>query len=327
MNTKRFINKLMVACCALAIGLVLSGQAQAADTFVKIATGNVGGVYYPVGVGMGQLIQKNNPGFIASGMATAGSVENITLLQTGEAHIAMIQSNVVEDAVNGERPFKQKYTNLRGITALWPNIQHLVVTKDIKTFGDLKGKRFVVGAARGGTEVITYALMDAAGLDYRNKDKSKNDFTPVWIAYSEAVESMNNKQTSGGLFQAFPPGSAIAELMTEGSYHILPMSSDYLDKLLEKYPYFARFTLPAGTYTNQPDPVSVSACPVLLITLESMPEDVVYALTKTIFEQLPELYNIHQATKMISMEKARDGMSIPLHKGAERYLREKGMLQ
>ena len=326
MNAKRFTNKLMAVCGALVLVLALSGTGQAADTFVKIATGNVGGVYYPVGVGMGQLIQKTT-GYISSAMATAGSVENVTLLQTGEAHIAMIQSNVVEDAANGEKPFKQKFTNLRGITALWPNIQHLVVTKDIKTFDDLKGKRFVVGAARGGTEVITYALMDAAGLQYRDKDKSKNDFTPVWLAYNEAVESMSNRQAVGGLFQAFPPGSAISELMTTGDYSILPMPSDYLDKLLAKYPYFARFTLPANTYSNQPEPVSVSASPVLLITLESMPEEVVYTLTKTIFEQLPELYAVHQATKMISMETAKDGMSIPLHKGAERYLKEKGVLK
>ncbi len=326
MNGRRFTNKLMVACCALTFVLALSGAAQAADTFVKIATGNVGGVYYPVGVGMGQLIQKST-GYISSAMATAGSVENVTLLQTGEAQLAMIQSNVVEDAVTGEKPFKQKYANLRGVTALWPNIQHLVVTKDIKTFGDLKGKRFVVGAARGGTEVITYAMMDAAGLTYRNKDKSKNDFIPVWLAYNEAVESMSNRQAEGGLFQAFPPGSAISELMTGGAYHILPMTPDYLATLQKKYPYFSRFTLPANTYPNQPEPVALSACPVLLVTLESTPDDVVYTLTKTIFEHLSELYSVHQAAKMITMETAGDGMSIPLHKGAEKYLKEKGMLK
>ena len=325
MSIKFFAKALLTLCCLAGLSLTSVAVSQA-ETYVKIATGNLGGVYYPVGVGLGQLIQKTNPEFLSSAMSTGGSVDNVQLLAGNEAQIAMIQSNVIEDAYNGERPFKQKHENLRAITALWPNIIHVVTTTEIKTLADLKGKRFVVGAARSGTEVITHAVLDAAGLSYRNKDKSKNDINPVWLNYAEAVDSMNNRQAIGGMFQAFPPGSAIAELMTSDDYHILQLSDDYLAELKKKYPYFARYTVAKETYPNQPEDLQLVGYPVLLVALESMPEEAVYTITKTIFENLPELHAIHQATTMITPESATVGVNIPLHKGAEKYLKEKGML-
>lgn len=317
---------LLTVCCATGL-IAAAATVSPAETHVKIATGNLGGVYYPVGVGLGQLIQKTNPGFLSSAMSTGGSVDNVQLLVGNEAQIAMIQSNVIEDAYKGEKPFRKKHEELRAITALWPNIVHIVTTKDIKSLADIKGKRFVVGAARSGTEVITHAVLDAAGLQYRNKDKDKNDLVPVWLNYTEAVDSMNNRQAIGGMFQAFPPGSAIAELMTSNDYHVLQMSDAYLNDLKAKYPYFARYNVAAGTYPNQPEDLKLVGYPVLLVALDSMPEDAVYAVTKTIFENLPELHAIHQATTMMTPENATVGVNIPLHKGAERYLKEKGVLK
>ncbi len=325
MFIKHSIKTAVGLCCALSLFFALPGMSLA-ETHVKIATGNLGGVYYPVGVGLGQLIQKTNPDFLSSAMSTGGSVDNIQLLEGNEAQIAMIQSNVIEDAYNGAKPFRKKHENLRAITALWPNIVHIVTTKDIKSLADLKGRRFVVGAARSGTEVITHAVLDAAGLQYRNKDKSKNDLVPVWLNYTEAVDSMNNRQAVGGMFQAFPPGSAIAELMTSDDYHILQMSDAYLAELKAKYPYFARYAVAAGTYPNQKEDLQLVGYPVLLVALDSMPEEAVYAVTRTIFENLPELHAIHQATTMITPENATVGVNIPLHKGAEKYLKEKGVL-
>lgn len=326
MFARKCARTVLAGCCAVSLCLMFAAVSPA-ETYVKIATGNLGGVYYPVGVGLGQLVQKNNPGYLSSAMSTGGSVDNIQLLESNEAQVAMIQSNVVEDAYTGAAPFKKKHDNLRVVAALWPNIVHIVTTTDIKSLEDLKGKRFVVGAARSGTEVISRAVLDAAGLDYRNKDKDKNDLIPVWLNYTEALDSMNNNQAVGGMFQAFPPGSAIAELMTSSNYHILQMSDAYLAALKAKYPYFARYTVAAGTYPNQPEELRLVGYPVLLVVLDSMPEEAVYTLTRTIFENLPDLHAIHQATTMVTLDNATVGVNIPLHKGAAKYLKEKGALK
>jgi TRAP transporter TAXI family solute receptor len=326
MFRKHFFTTACAVCCGLLFSLAPASSAKA-ETSIKIATGNLGGVYYPVGVGFGQLIQKVNPGFLSSAMSTGGSVDNVQLLESNEAQIAMIQSNVIEDAYTGQPPFRKKYENLRGITALWPNIVQILTTRDIKTLADLKGKRFVVGAARSGTEVISHAVLDVAGLQYRNKDKSKNDLIPVWLNYTEAVDSLNNKQVDGGIFQALPPDASIAELMTRDDYNIIEMSDEYVDALKSKYPFFARYTVPANSYANQPKELQVVGYPVLLVVMDSVPEETVYTITKTFFENLPDLHVIHKATTLVTLDNAMVGMNIPLHKGAEKYLREKGAIK
>ena len=295
------------------------------DVFIKIATGNTGGTYYPVGVGFSQLLAKENPGFVSSAMSTGGSVDNIGLLRSGDAQIAIIMSTVANWAYFGESRFKDKqYKDLRAISALWSNQDQIVVHKDIKSFEDLKGKRFVVGAARSGTETDSYAILSSAGLYYREDDKSKNNIDPIWLNYAESVESLKNRQADGGLFNPFPPASAVSELMATGDFHILQMSDELLATLSKNYPLFAKYTIEAGTYPNQPEDIQVSGYPVILMCSAQEDEDVIYKVTKTLFENPDYLAAIHQATKLIKPETAQQGVRIPFHDGAKKYLEEKG---
>jgi uncharacterized protein len=293
---------------------------------IKVATGNTGGVYYPVGVAIGQLFSDKIENVISSAMSTGGSVDNIGLLASGEAQVATMMETVVEDAYNGVGVFEgKKDDSIRAITSLWPNLNHIVVHKDIKSFEDLKGEKFVVGASRSGTETDSYAIFSTMGIFYRDEDGDKKNMEPVWVAYAEAVEQMKNKQVAGGLFNAFPPGSSITDLLSTGDFHILSFTNEQIEKLSAEYPLYSKYTIASGTYPNQTEDVTLVGYPNLLLTNTAQSEEVVYNLTKTIFENLDFLVDAHSAAKLIKLETAQDGINIPFHDGAIKYFKEKGV--
>ena len=311
--------------CLSTMGL-LSNTALAADKFVKIATGNTGGVYYPVGVAMGQLFSKQIPDVISSAMSTGGSVDNIGLMKMGEAQLATMIITVAEWAHEGREAFEgKKYDGQRIMTVLWPNLNHEVVSKDIQSPADLNGKSFVVGAARSGTEIDAHDILAGLGLYYRDSYGDQVNLKPVWLNYSEASDAMKNRQVSGGNFNAFPPGSAIADLLSTGDFHILSLTDEQIEAIRRQNPVYRKYTIEKGTYPKQEEPVAVTGYPNLLVTTVDMDDDTVYAMTKAIFENLDYLKAAHQATGQISLDMAVIDSAIPYHPGAIRYYREKGV--
>ncbi len=163
------IKKSLSLVAALLLILTLGTAPASAEKYVKIATGNTGGVYYPVGVAMGQLFSKQIPDMVSSAMSTGGSVDNIGLMKMDEAQLSTMIITVAEWAHEGKEAFEgKKYDGQRIITVLWPNLNHEVVSKEVKTADDLKGKSFVVGAARSGTEIDAHDILAGLGLYYRD---------------------------------------------------------------------------------------------------------------------------------------------------------------
>ncbi|MDR2456458.1 MAG: TAXI family TRAP transporter solute-binding subunit [Deltaproteobacteria bacterium] len=323
MFRKLFVAAALAALAALALA---AGPASAQDKFIKIATGNTGGVYYPVGVAMGQLFSKEIPGVISSAMSTGGSVDNIGLMKMGEAQLATMIITVAEWAHEGKEAFEGKqYDGQRIITVLWPNLNHEVVFKDIKTPDDLKGKSFVVGAARSGTEIDAHDILAGLGLYYRESYGEKVNVEPIWLNYSEASDAMKNRQVSGGNFNAYPPGSAVADLLATGDFHILSLTDEQIESIRKQNTVYQKYTIEAGTYPKQEAPVHVTGYPNLLVTTVDVDEDTVYALTKTLFENLDYLKAAHQASGQISLDIAVTDSVIPYHPGAIRYFKEKGV--
>lgn len=303
-----------------------SSNEKVKETAIKIATGNTGGVYYPVGVALGQVFSNNMENTISSAMSTGGSVDNIGLLTNGEAQIATMMETIVEDAYFGKGVFEgDKKESIRAVTSLWPNLNHIVVHKDIKSFDDLKGKKFVVGAARSGTETDSYALLSSVGLYYRDEDGDKKNVEPVWVAYADAVEQMKNLQAAGGMFNAYPPGSSISDLMSTGDFHILSFTDEQIQNLSNSYPLYSSYTVAAGTYPNQDKNAVIPGYPNLLLTTTDVDEDTVYNMTKAIFGNLEFLVSAHSAAELIELETATQGINIPFHDGAIKYLKEKGV--
>jgi len=224
--------------------------------------------------------------------------------------------------MNGTEMFKdQKITNFRAIAALYPEVLQWVVTPNIKSIADLKGKRFVVGPAASGTEANTRQVFEALGMSY--KDLSKAAF----LSYAEAAAAMKDRQVDGFAVTGGVPTSAITDVTTSLDISILPITGDDAKKVTEKYKFFVQTKVPAGAYKGVNADVPTIAVQSMLVCREDLDPDLVYWLTKTLIEKQPELAQAHAKGKELSKESAVKGLTVPLHPGAERYYKEIGVIK
>jgi uncharacterized protein len=310
---------------AMALGaaaLFVMSPARAADEFVNILTGGTSGVYYPMGVALSNLYTKNVPGTRPSVQATKASVENLNLLQQGKGEIAFTLGDSLALAWQGdaEAGFRSKLDKLRTIAAIYPNYVQVVASTEsgIKTLADLKGKRLSVGAPKSGTELNARAILAAAGLTY--KDLGKVEYLP----FAESVDLMKNRQLDATLQSAGLGVAAIRDLASSVPINVVEIPASVVDKVGSPY---VKSVIPKGTYEGQSADVATAAVINFLVTRSDLSADLVYKLTKSTFDNLPELQASHAAAKDMTIEKATVGMPVPMHPGAEKYFREKGVLK
>jgi hypothetical protein len=306
---------------AVAAAVVLWSPAAGAQQFVNVLTGGTSGVYYPLGVAIGKIFSDKLPGVKTQVQATKASVENLILLQQGRGEIAFALGDSLKAAWDGEEEagFKAKLTKLRTIGAIYPNYIQIVATADsgIKTLADLKGKSLSVGAPKSGTELNSRAILAAAGLSY--KDLGKVEYLP----FAESVDLMKNRQLDATLQSAGLGVASLKDLSTSTDITVVAVPKEVVDKI---GPPFTAVKIPANTYTGQEKDVPTAAVINYLVTSTAVSDDLAYQMTKLIFESLPELANAHVAGKGIKLETAAIGSPIPLHPGAIRYYKEKGLL-
>lgn len=304
---------------AAAIAALAAVPAKAQD-FINVLTGGTSGVYYPMGVALSKIYTDKIAGSRPAVQATKASVENLTLLQQGRGEIAFTLGDALAFAWQGNEDagFRTKLDKLRGITGIYPNYVQVVASKEsgIKTLADLKGKRLSVGAPKSGTELNARAILEAAGLSY--KDLGKVEYLP----FAESVELMKNRQLDATLQSAGLGVASIRDLATSVDIVVVEIPAAITAKA-----GYVPATIPANTYNGQTQPVQTSAIVNYLVTRADLKDDLVYQMTKTIFENLGELAAAHAAGRDIKLEKATEGMPIPLHPGAERYLKEKGIVK
>jgi hypothetical protein len=302
------------------LSALLAPALASAETFVNVLTGGTSGVYYPLGVALAKIYGEKIPGVRTQVQATKASVENLNLLQKGKGEIAFALGDSVQLAWAGdaEAGFKEKLDKLRGIAAIYPNYIQVVASKDsgVKSLSDLKGKSLSVGAPKSGTELNARAILKAAGLAY--SDLGKTEYLP----FAESVELMKNRQLDATLQSAGLGVASIRDLATSLPIQMVEVPAAIADKL--GAPYTAA-TIPAKTYEGQADAVATLAVGNMLVTHADVPEETVYQMTKQMFENLPELVAAHKAATAIKLETAKAGMPVPLHPGAERYYKEKGL--
>ncbi|MBX9909875.1 MAG: TAXI family TRAP transporter solute-binding subunit [Beijerinckiaceae bacterium] len=309
-----------IAGLATAALIALSPAAARAQDFINVLTGGTSGVYYPLGVALSKIYGEKVPNTRPTVQATKASVENLQLLQQGKGEIAFTLGDSLAAAWTGdeEAGFKTPLKKLRGITAIYPNYIQIVASKDsgIKTLADLKGKRLSVGAPKSGTELNARAILAAAGMSY--KDLSKVEYLP----FAESVELMKNRQLDATLQSAGLGVASLRDLATSVEITVVEVPAAVVDKA---GPPFVKATIPANTYTGQAAPVQAAAALNYLVTHEGMKEETVYQMTKAVYESLPDLVAAHAAARAIKLEGALDGMPLPLHPGAARYFKEKGL--
>jgi uncharacterized protein len=315
-----FKGRMRVLGVATAAALALSAVQARAQDFINVLTGGTSGVYYPMGVALSKIYGDKIAGSRPSVQATKASVENLNLLQQGKGEIAFTLGDSLDAAWKGdeEAGFKAPLKKLRGITAIYPNYVQIVASKDsgIKSLADLKGKRLSVGAPKSGTELNARAILSAAGITY--KDLGKVEYLP----FAESVELMKNRQLDATLQSAGLGVASIRDLATSVEIVVVEVPAAVVEKAGAP---FVKATIPANTYNGQAAAVPSAAVVNYLVTHEGMKEETVYQMTKAIFENLGDLAAAHAAGRAIKLESALDGMPIPLHPGAARYLKEKGL--
>ncbi|MGX5733772.1 TAXI family TRAP transporter solute-binding subunit [Bosea thiooxidans] len=305
---------------AAACALVATPLAASAQEFINVLTGGTSGVYYPMGVALSKIYGDKIAGTRPTVQATKASVENLVLLQQGKGEIAFTLGDSLDAAWKGdeEAGFKAPLKKLRGVTAIYPNYVQIVASKDsgIKTLADLKGKRLSVGAPKSGTELNARAILAAAGLSY--KDLGKIEYLP----FAESVELMKNRQLDATLQSAGLGVASLRDLATSVEITVVEVPAATVEKAGSP---FIKATIPANTYTGQSAPVQTAAVVNYLVTHEGVKEDLVYQMTKAMYENLGDLAAAHAAGKAIKLESALEGMPVPLHPGAARYFKEKGL--
>jgi len=310
------------AIATVAAAAILSAPAAPAQGFINVLTGGTSGVYYPLGVAIGKIFSDGIPHVKTQVQATKASVENLILLQQGRGEIAFALGDSLKAAWDGneEAGFKKKLDKLRTIGAIYPNYIQIVATADsgVKTLADLKGKSLSVGAPKSGTELNSRAILAAAGLSY--KDIGKIEYLP----FAESVDLMKNRQLAATLQSAGLGVASLKDLSTSTDINVVAVPYELVEKM---GPPFIPVIIPANTYAGQDKDVPTAAVVNYLVTSSNVSDDIAYRMTKLIFESLGELANAHVAGKEIKLEHAAEGSPVPLHPGAIRYYREKGLIR
>ncbi|MFP4015791.1 MAG: TAXI family TRAP transporter solute-binding subunit [Halanaerobiales bacterium] len=300
--------------------LTVGSSAAFAVEFISIATGGTGGTYYPLGGGMAEIFNNNLDNVNATAEVTGASVENSRLVQYGEVELAFVQNDVIYYGYTGTELFEdEKLTDVRGIATLYPEVIQIVTTEDtgINSIADFVGKRIAVGAPGSGTEANARQIINAFGLSY-------DDMTVDYLSFAEAVDQLKDGHIDATFLTGGTPTAAVIDLAATHDVKILTVDGEGADKLLADYPFYTKHTIPAGTYSGLDTDVNTVSVKAMLVTNSSLSEDLVYNLTKALFENLDTLAEIHVKGSVISLETAQDGMPIDLHPGAAKYYNEGG---
>ena len=319
LSTLSLISCLLLAAC--------SEQLGERRTYV-LTTGTTSGTFYPVGVALSTLISaKEEAAFSLTAISSAGSLENIRLLQDNQAQFALIIGIFGPWAFDGSGPFRKPYENIRSISAMWPSVEHFVLRSDLVSEGNISdlrsfsGERFSIGVRNSGAEQTGFYIFDALGIDY------SNELSIAYMGYGSSVNALQDGNIVGMNVPAGPPVSAITRayaLLGDGMT-ILDFTEDDIDALNHEFSMWKPYEIVPGTYPLQEKPINTAATSNILLTREDVPEEVVYNMTKLLWENLATLQEIHGATKTMAIEVALDGVLVPLHAGALRYYQEQGI--
>ncbi|MHC1727094.1 MAG: TAXI family TRAP transporter solute-binding subunit [Syntrophobacteraceae bacterium] len=312
---------LLVSALVLALAAVFT-PVQAQDVKMVLATGGTAGTYYPLGGAIANIWNTKIKGMNVTAQTTGASAENVRLVNKKEAELAMVQSDTLDFAYKGQEAFKEKITGMKALAVLYPEIIQVVVRADspIKTFADLKGKKIGVGAPGSGTEANFRQLCDAYGI-------AKADVNAQYLSFSESAEQFKDNHIDAFIVTAGIPNAAIMDIGSVQAVRILDITGDVAKKLTTKYPFLSEAKIPSGTYKNQTADVNTIAVNAVLIVNSEVKDDVVYNLTKALFENQQQLASAHAKGKDINLQNAAKGVSIPFHPGAEKYYKEKGIMK
>jgi TRAP transporter TAXI family solute receptor len=318
---------LISICLALFLTLPGCDASGPAGHSLIMATASPGGTYYPVGVGIGSLVtEKLQPSITASAINSAGSGENIQMMVNGEAQLGILQGLFGAMAYLGTGQYTTPIKDIRSITMLWLNVEHFLIRSDAVKSGTLTdlqalGSKFSIGLRGSGTEGSTRTILQALSID------PEKNFQPEYLSYSPSVQAMMDGRIAGASVPAGPPVAAATQAYAQmgDGVSLLNITDEQLTAIRAAYPIWTRYEIAAGTYPGQKSSVRTIAQPNFLACRSDLPVDVVYKMTRAIYQNLGYLQNIHSATNGMRIDKAIEGLAVPLHPGAIKYYREQGV--
>jgi hypothetical protein len=315
------MKKLFGACVAVLFLVGAVASASAGDNLV-LATGGTAGTYYPFGGAMAKIWNSKIKDMNVTAQTSGASGENVRLINKKEVELALVQSDTLDFAFNAQEAFKEPLKGMSAIAVLYPEIIQVVVgaASPIKSIADLKGKKVGVGAPGSGTEANFRQLLDAYGM-------KKEDVNFQFLSFAESAEAYKDKHIDAFIVTAGIPNAGIMDVATQNEIRILDIPADVAAKLTQKYPFLAAVKIPTNTYKGQSAEVSTVAVTAVLICGNQLKDDMVYNLTKTLFENQAELAAAHAKGKELNIQYAVKGVSIPFHPGAVKYYKEKGLMK
>jgi hypothetical protein len=314
---------------AVAVALSLASSAPAQEQkFTTIGTGGVTGVYYAVGGAVCRLLNKDRKahGIRCSVESTGGSAFNINTIKAGELDFGLAQSDVHYNSTKGMGQFKDAgaYADLRAVYSVHPEPFTVLARKELNAakFEDLKGKRVNVGNPGSGTRASMDELLEALGWkisDFSLASELKAD---------EHGPALCDNKIDAFYYGVGHPSANIQDPTTSCGAKLVSLTGPAIDKLISGKPYYAKATIPGGMYANNPQNTDTYGVLATMVTSAKVPDEVVYQLVKATFDNFEEFKKLHPAFANLKAEDmVKNGLSAPLHAGAEKYYKEKGWLK
>jgi len=302
-----------IARAGLALALSCAAAAANAQERITIGTGGTAGLFYVIGAGMAEVINKHLPNATARAEVTGASVENIRRVSAGQQTFGFSSSSTLYEAKQGEKAF-QSPQPVAAIAYLYPAILQIAVVSDkVKTMDDLKNATINLGPPGSNSAVLAERLLTAYGVF--NKEQAR------FLSYAEGTKAILNGTIDAAVVLAGAPTAALVELATQRDMRLLSVEEPRVEKMLKEYSFYQIYKIPAGTYKGQSTEIAVINDPAVLFTSEKADEKLIYDITKTLFTHLDELGAVHAQAKAIKVETATQ-TPIELHPGAKKFFDE-----
>ncbi|MFZ5733582.1 MAG: TAXI family TRAP transporter solute-binding subunit [Pseudomonadota bacterium] len=314
----------MVFALAVAAATLIGGAVYAQQKTIAIGTGGTGGVYYPLGGAVANVLSKNLPNVQATAEVTGGSVDNLKLIGSGQSEMGFTMADAALDALKGEDKFKGNKVPLQTLLVVYPNRMHVVTVEGsgIEKMSDLKGKRVSTGSPGSATEVMAFRVIEASGLD---KDK---DMKRERLGVAESVNAVKDKKIDAFFWVGGIPTAAVTDLAaTPGLKLKLIDHSDAVTKMNAKYgDLYSPGIIKSGSYPGLDKDNKIAEVWNIIVTGNKMTDDEAYKIVKTLVEKKDDLVAVHKEALSFSLDNQKQSRSpIPFHPGALKYFKEKGI--
>ncbi len=286
---------LLHACAALAIGTAACSDGASRE-FLSLGTAGTGGIYYPLGGAMAARMSVNDSLRQYTAEVSGGSVENVNRLRERQTDLAFATGNTVYEASTGGQDYAEAVSQLRILAPLYPNMTHVVVSRSstATSVADLRGGLVSVGPPGSGTEQMSRQILEAYGLTY-------DDVTPRYLSFNESATALKDGAIEAAIISVGYPAAAVLEATTTGGARLLAMEPERIQLLREKYPYYIRGEIPAGTYPGVDEPLETAAIMNWVIAMAELPGDVVDGVMRILTVEKDDLAQVHDMVNQIDM--------------------------